>query len=89
MQKRKQHQFGTQVLELLQREKRLSYRVLKRRFYQRMGVTEYWIVDVDARMVERWRPGDERPEVIAAMTAADIIAALYASGSSPISNRRS
>ncbi len=32
---------------------------------------------------------DKRPEVIAAMTAAEIIAALYASGSSPISKRRS
>jgi hypothetical protein len=24
----------------------------------------YWIVDVDARVVERWRPDDERPEVL-------------------------
>ncbi|HEX9704591.1 MAG TPA: hypothetical protein VGA20_05045 [Gemmatimonadales bacterium] len=27
-------------------------------------VPEYWIVDLDARLVERWRPSDERPEVI-------------------------
>lgn len=39
-------------------------RVVKRRLYQRMAVPEYWIVDPDARLVERWRPGDERPEVI-------------------------
>lgn len=39
-------------------------RVRKRRVYQNAGVGEYWIVDVDARLVERWRPGDERPEVI-------------------------
>jgi Uma2 family endonuclease len=39
-------------------------RGLKRRFYQRAGVPEYWIVDLDARVVERWRPGDERPEVL-------------------------
>jgi len=36
----------------------------KRRYYQRNGVSEYWIVDLDARLVERWRPGDERPEVL-------------------------
>jgi Uma2 family endonuclease len=39
----------------------------KRRIYQRSGVPEYWIVDLDARLVERWRPLDERPEVIAEM----------------------
>lgn len=35
----------------------------KRTLYQR-HVPEYWIVDVDARLIERWRPGDERPEII-------------------------
>ena len=40
-------------------------RVRKRRLYQRAGVPEYWIVDVDARLVERWRPEDERPEILA------------------------
>ena len=24
---------------------------------------EYWVVDVEARLVERWRPGDERPSI--------------------------
>jgi Uma2 family endonuclease len=38
-------------------------RGLKRRIYQRSGVAEYWIVDLDARVVERWRPDDTRPEV--------------------------
>ena len=38
-------------------------RTVKRRRYQREGVPEYWIVDGDARIVERWRPEDERPEV--------------------------
>jgi Uma2 family endonuclease len=36
----------------------------KRRGYQRAGVPECWVVDLDARLVERWRPGDERPEVL-------------------------
>lgn len=35
----------------------------KRRVYQRAGVLE-WIVDLDARLVERWRPDDHRPEVV-------------------------
>ena len=36
----------------------------KRRLYQRQRVAEYWVVDADAAIVERWRPGDERPEVL-------------------------
>jgi Uma2 family endonuclease len=36
----------------------------KRALYQRAGVPEYWIVDLDSRLVERWRPGDERPEIL-------------------------
>jgi hypothetical protein len=27
-------------------------------------VPEYWIVDPDARLIEGWRPGDTRPEII-------------------------
>ncbi|MCU0650281.1 MAG: Uma2 family endonuclease, partial [Gemmatimonadaceae bacterium] len=38
-------------------------RVVKRQRYQRLGV-EYWIVDLEARVVERWLPGDARPEVL-------------------------
>jgi Uma2 family endonuclease len=38
-------------------------RRVKRPLYQREGVDEYWMVDADAAIVERWRPGDERPEV--------------------------
>ncbi len=36
----------------------------KRVIYQSERVPEYWIVDADALLVERWRPGDERPEII-------------------------
>ena len=42
-------------------------RVVKRRLFQEIGVPEYWIVDADARVVERWRPADERPEICAAI----------------------
>jgi Uma2 family endonuclease len=37
----------------------------KRPLYQNEGVPEFWILDIDSRLVERWRPRDERPEVIA------------------------
>jgi Uma2 family endonuclease len=36
----------------------------KRIIYQGEGVPEYWIIDLDARLAERWRPGDERPEIL-------------------------
>ena len=39
-------------------------RLVKRRFFARAGVPEYWIVDLDARLVERWTPNDERPEIL-------------------------
>lgn len=38
-------------------------RVRKRPVYQR-NVPEYWIVDLDARLVERWRAAEERPEML-------------------------
>lgn len=36
----------------------------KRRIYQRADVSEYWIVDLDARLFERWRSEDVRPEIV-------------------------
>ena len=39
-------------------------RVTKRRFFSHVGVGEYWIVDADARVVERWRAGESRPELV-------------------------
>ncbi len=39
-------------------------RGLKRRSYQKAGVNEYWIVDPEARLIERWRPDDARPEIL-------------------------
>lgn len=38
-------------------------RTIKRALYQGAGI-EYWIVDADARVVERWLPHDERPEIL-------------------------
>ena len=39
-------------------------RRIKRRLYQQAEVPEYWIVDLDSRLVERWHPSDERPEIL-------------------------
>lgn len=36
-------------------------RVLKRDFYIDNGVLDYWIVDLDARVFECWRPGQQTP----------------------------
>ncbi len=38
-------------------------RVVKREFYLANGVAEYWIVDLDAPMIERWTPFREAPEL--------------------------
>ncbi|HEX9579561.1 MAG TPA: Uma2 family endonuclease [Gemmatimonadales bacterium] len=39
-------------------------RITKRRLYQEHGVLTYWVVDPDARLVEVWHPGDDRPEIV-------------------------
>ena len=38
-------------------------RVRKRDFYLANRVEEYWIVDLDARIIERWTGGRSRPDV--------------------------
>lgn len=52
------------VIEVLSPSTARHDRLVKRSFYQRHGVPEYWIVDLDAPLVERWRPGDTRPEIL-------------------------
>ena len=52
------------AVEILSPSSARADRIVKRRRLQRAGVPEYWIVDLDARLVERWRPGDKRPEVL-------------------------
>jgi Uma2 family endonuclease len=39
-------------------------RVDKRYAYQGAGVPEYWLLDPDAQVIERWLPSDVRPEVL-------------------------
>ena len=52
------------VIEILSPSSARADRIVKRRRYQRTGVSEYWAVDLDARVVERWWPGDQRPEIV-------------------------
>jgi len=51
------------VVEVLSPSTARHDRGVKRDRYQRAGA-EYWIVDVDARVVERWLPDAARPEVL-------------------------
>jgi Uma2 family endonuclease len=52
------------VIEILSPSTARTDRTVKRRKYQSEGIPEYWIVDGDARVVERWCPHDDRPEII-------------------------
>jgi Uma2 family endonuclease len=52
------------AVEVISPSSAQSDRTKKRSLFQREGVPEYWIVDVDSHIVERWRPGDDRPEVL-------------------------
>ena len=53
------------VIEVLSPTTARADRIRKRLIYQDQRVPEYWIVDLDARVVERWRPEDARAEVLA------------------------
>jgi Uncharacterized protein conserved in cyanobacteria len=53
------------VVEVLSPSTARADRPRKRLIYQDQGVPEYWIIDPAARLVERWRPEDARPEQIA------------------------
>lgn len=52
------------VIEILSLGTASRDRATKREIYQAAGVAEYWIVDIDSLLVERWRPVDDRPEIV-------------------------
>jgi Uma2 family endonuclease len=52
------------AIEVLSPSTARADRHVKRRLYQSQGVPEYWVVDPDARLIERWRPDDTRPELL-------------------------
>lgn len=52
------------AIEVLSPSSLRADRIVKRDFYLENGVEEYWIVDTDARVLERWRPLQETPELL-------------------------
>ena len=52
------------VIEVLSPGSARGDRLIKRRRFQLAGIPEYWIVDLDAQVVERWRPNEARPEIL-------------------------
>jgi Uma2 family endonuclease len=52
------------VIEVLSPGSARQDRGKKRELYMRTGVEDYWIVDLDARAVERWMPGRSAAEVV-------------------------
>lgn len=53
------------AVEVLSPSTARTDRVRKRLHYQRADVPEYWIVDGDARIIERWHRNDDRAELLA------------------------
>mgnify|MGYP003576234289 CR=1 FL=1 len=53
------------AVEVLSPSTARADRQVKLRLFRRQRVPEYWIVDVDARLVERWPPEGGRPEILA------------------------
>ncbi|MDB4875366.1 MAG: hypothetical protein JWM41_1812 [Gemmatimonadetes bacterium] len=52
------------AIEVLSATSARADRVAKRMMYRDVGVGEYWIVDLDARTVERSTPHEARPEIL-------------------------
>ena len=52
------------VIEVISYSSKRTDRIQKRALYMEEGVPEYWIVDPELKQIERWRPGDEKPEVL-------------------------
>lgn len=55
------------VVEVISPSTRETDRTSKRTLYARKNVPEYWIVDTDARTIERCRPNEAESEPFAAM----------------------
>lgn len=51
------------AVEVLSPSSLRNDRVIKRDHFMDSNVAEYWVVDIDARAIERWMPGRETPVV--------------------------
>jgi Uma2 family endonuclease len=52
------------AVEVISPDSMETDRITKREYYMNVGVPDYLIVDVDARIVERWTQGRETPAVL-------------------------
>ena len=52
------------VIEIISYSSKRTDRLQKRQLYLEEGVSEYWVVDPDLKQIERWRAGDEQPEIL-------------------------
>lgn len=52
------------AVEVLSPSTARADRNVKSRIYMEEDVGEYWIVDLRARLIERWRNGESRPEIV-------------------------
>jgi Uma2 family endonuclease len=52
------------AVEILSPSSLRTDRVVKRDFYLDNGVEDYWVVDLEARVIERWRPAQETPQLM-------------------------
>jgi Uma2 family endonuclease len=52
------------AVEVLSPSSGRTDRLRKRKLYLREGAHEYWIVDLDSRLFERWTQGRAMPEII-------------------------
>ncbi len=39
-------------------------RTVKRALYLSVGIPEYWLLNIEARTIERWRPGSSEAEIV-------------------------
>ena len=53
------------IVEVLSPSTARADRLVKRTQYQRAGVDTYWVVDLDARVMEVWTPEADRPRIVA------------------------
>lgn len=51
------------AVEILSPHTKRVDRVVKRALYQEEGVRDYWMVDTDARCIERWAPESAEADV--------------------------
>ena len=57
------------AIEVLSPSSSRHDRITKRRFFQKHGVPEYWVVDGEAEAFEIWHPGDDRAALLDAQLA--------------------